>query len=766
LRTPPMSKERYASHLTLLYATLSFALAVLTACTPRDVEPVADVFVSTVFPAVAAAGEGVTLTGRFSDDLTFRVCGVALLAPRFFEPQRVRVTPGSGTSPIRYARVEAIVPDLPPAAECAVLLFRGTEEVGSGRGAVFLGIPPAAPLAPTITRFTPTSTPGTLELDFLPPMDDGGRPVVNHELQIGDGPYLPLDPPRIRGPLSLPGFAPNVDVTVRLRAVNEVGAGPPSAPRTTRSVVAPERPPEPDPDASAGVVNGELVIAVRGVALTIGILDLEGNLIPVRARDPRLLVPRGGRVRIGARGLLPGSDVAVWVYSQPQLIGYGSTEPDGSFAAAFPMPDDLLEQEEHTFVFQATGADGQGVDVGTDTIVVEDDEPQVIEVSIDQGDTLLLLGATQPFTATVIAFGGADATLDWSSSDPQVASVGGDGVVTTLATGQATITAASRLDPERFDTVVVTVVEPPSAPRDVRAASGDGEVTLAWLPPERNGGLPIDAYRVVATPSGASCQTTTLSCSVTGLTNRTPYAFVVMASHALAEGDPSGPIDATPFATPNLATSTLEVVPVLLPPDGASTAAIVVTLRDRDGEEIGVSRGDVTLRLSAAIGTLSAVVDEGMGVYRATFQAGTVAGDALLQAALDGVDFAQGVLLRLLPGIEAGFDVIPPVISRVTYTPSERRLRGTASDAGSGIAWLRVFDGPRLLASSKVAEQGGGIAAISYLPGVDAFEVILPSAGPDARRLEIRVADRAGNEAQHVFVALPFGVSGGFGGLR
>src|SRR5690554_2366079 len=98
-------------------------------------------------------------------------------------------------------------------------------------------------------------------------------------------------------------------------------------------------------------------------------------------------------------------------------------------------------------VIAACGDGGLGV-VGT-----------VESVSIDQADMTIAVDATRNLTATVDARDGASTEVDWSSSDPGVASVTAGGVLTGVAPGSATITATSRSHRNVSDSILVTVQE-------------------------------------------------------------------------------------------------------------------------------------------------------------------------------------------------------------------------------------------------------------------------------------------------------------------
>ncbi|MGM9452285.1 fibronectin type III domain-containing protein [Legionella bozemanae] len=79
----------------------------------------------------------------------------------------------------------------------------------------------------------------------------------------------------------------------------------------------------------------------------------------------------------------------------------------------------------------------------------------------------------------------------------------------------------------------------PSAPRNVTAVAGDGQVTLTWSPPQNYGGEVITGYTVGSTPASSGCTlsgsgiSTPTTCTVSGLTNGASYVFTVTASNSV-----------------------------------------------------------------------------------------------------------------------------------------------------------------------------------------------------------------------------------------
>ncbi len=100
---------------------------------------------------------------------------------------------------------------------------------------------------------------------------------------------------------------------------------------------------------------------------------------------------------------------------------------------------------------------------------------------------------------------------------------------------------------------------PPTAPRNVTATPGDGQITLSWEAPIAGGSRARLGYRVYwgvpAEPlSSQDLLSTATSLTITGLTNGDGYNFVVVALTSAGEGAQSG-ISATPAAVAGMPTN-------------------------------------------------------------------------------------------------------------------------------------------------------------------------------------------------------------------
>ena len=90
-----------------------------------------------------------------------------------------------------------------------------------------------------------------------------------------------------------------------------------------------------------------------------------------------------------------------------------------------------------------------------------DDTPRVNAVNVSPSTLNLDLNSTASgnLTATVIVSNGADQTINWSSSNNNVAIVSSDGTVTAVGGGTCTITATSTFDSSKSGSCKVTVID-------------------------------------------------------------------------------------------------------------------------------------------------------------------------------------------------------------------------------------------------------------------------------------------------------------------
>ena len=101
----------------------------------------------------------------------------------------------------------------------------------------------------------------------------------------------------------------------------------------------------------------------------------------------------------------------------------------------------------------------------------------------------------------------------------------------------------------------VTPAVAPNPPTSVRVVAGDGEVTVSWTASVPNSS-PVLTYTAVASPSGLSCTTASVTCVVQGLTNGVTYTFTVFASAETSDSIESAPsVPVMPAGVPTRVTS-------------------------------------------------------------------------------------------------------------------------------------------------------------------------------------------------------------------
>jgi hypothetical protein len=124
----------------------------------------------------------------------------------------------------------------------------------------------------------------------------------------------------------------------------------------------------------------------------------------------------------------------------------------------------------------------------------------------------------------------------------------------------------------------------PSAPQNLSALAGSGQVSLTWNPPASNGGATITNYRVfrgsnssnalIVTNGGCANLGPVISCTDTGLINGQSYYYIVSAVNNAGQGPPSNGVTAMPAGT---ATEPLAPPTILAPGGSAASGSTIGT---------------------------------------------------------------------------------------------------------------------------------------------------------------------------------------------
>jgi hypothetical protein len=116
--------------------------------------------------------------------------------------------------------------------------------------------------------------------------------------------------------------------------------------------------------------------------------------------------------------------------------------------------------------------------------------------------------------------------------------------------------ARGQSTPVAFSSVTPMPIAP-TAPLSVKAkvTANSSELIVAWSAPADNGGAAISEYTVTSTPAGFNATTngSTLSTTITGLSDAAAYTFVVKATNSVGpSGNSSSSNSATPHALPTM----------------------------------------------------------------------------------------------------------------------------------------------------------------------------------------------------------------------
>ena len=151
------------------------------------------------------------------------------------------------------------------------------------------------------------------------------------------------------------------------------------------------------------------------------------------------------------------------------------------------------------------------------------------------------------YSVTVSSPSPATIVLSIDSSASTICSISGS-TVSFLAVGTCKIDANQVAGPnwnaaaQVQQSVAVGKGSVPGQPTAVTGIGLNAAAQVSWTAPTNNGGSVVTAYHVTSSPGGKTCNTAgALTCTVTGLTNYTPYTFTVTATNHAGTGNASSP---------------------------------------------------------------------------------------------------------------------------------------------------------------------------------------------------------------------------------
>ena len=323
-------------------------------------------------------------------------------------------------------------------------------------------------------------------------------------------------------------------------------------------------------------------------------------------------------------------------------------------------------------------ARGQGNNLA-DTATVAVTLPPVASVSVSPASATVLPTQTVQLTATTLDSTGTvltGRTVTWSSSSTGVATVNGSGLVTGVAVGSTTVTAASE---GRSASSSVTVTTVPVASVTVTPASGSlyvGQTVQLTATPKDSAGNPLTG-RVIA---WSSDNTTVATVSTSGLVTGKGAGSATITA---ATGGKSG--------TSTITAAIVPVASVVVSPASASVATgntVQLTATPKDSAGNTVSGRSITWSSSAT--SVASVSSSGLVT-------GVTIGSATITAATGGKSGSSAITVTAPPppGTHTGWYAAPNGSSSGDGSSGRPWNLPTALSGGNGkvqpgdTVWLR-----------------------------------------------------------------------------
>ena len=216
----------------------------------------------------------------------------------------------------------------------------------------------------------------------------------------------------------------------------------------------------------------------------------------------------------------------------------------------------------------------------------------------------------------------------------------------------------------------------PGAPTIVSAASGGGQVTIAFAAPADDGGSPITGYRVTCDPGSLTATGTSSPITVTGLVSGVTYTCSVNAVNAAGPGPASSTVTVANGVS-------LDVFPPGTLPDGwvqpaDSSAAWVVANDAAYLSSLSLKSGFIGHGQKSAL------------AYTANFAAGdvTFARKVSSQANADALQFYIDGIQQASWSGEQDWAVFTFRIPAGTHTVMWRYVKDGAGSSGADAAWI------------------------------------------------------------------------------
>ena len=407
--------------------------------------------------------------------------------------------------------------------------LRAVNEVGQGTESTHVVvIPRTTPGAPTIINTTPGD--GTILVNFTPPSDDGGYPIIGYKYSIDNGStYNTFSSSASTTSVTIGGLTNGTQYTIKLRAINGVGDGAESDGQndTPRTI--------PDSPRLISASSADQSITINFIAPEdnggSSITNYEysiNNGSSYVAFYPAIITshPPTSTTSATITGLVNGTVYNIKLRAVNIVgVGISSTTINATpyTTPSSPMNLVAIAQNESATILFTPGSDGGNVITN-------------YAYSINDGVTYSAFSPAKTISPVTIT-----GLTNGTTYNIKLRSIN--------EAGQG-IESAS---------VVVIPRTTSGAPTSLSGIPDNGSASIAFTPPTNNGGNAITNY-AYSTNNGTTytqfaTPITTSPVIITGLTNGTIYNIKLRAVNEAGQGTESSSVTVTPRTTPGAPTS-------------------------------------------------------------------------------------------------------------------------------------------------------------------------------------------------------------------